>query len=207
MRDRVLAVLAELARHPDGVGLDEIARAVGEPQAHRAPRARRRCAAPGFAVQDGRGRYVLGDEFLRLAFAHHEARPDHVRVAPVLQDAGRAVRRDRALRRARRTTTVVYRAKVDPPRGALRLTSVVGGRNPAHARRSASCCSSYALPDDAAVADWVGGRDRWSGVPTRTLTTADALHRGARAGSARGLRASTTRRTSPASTASPYPRS
>lgn len=30
--DRVLAVLAELARHPDGIGLEEMARAVASPK-------------------------------------------------------------------------------------------------------------------------------------------------------------------------------
>src|SRR3954471_5366961 len=81
--DRVLAILAELARHADGIALDEMARAVASNKAtvHRALAALRRA---GFAAQDGRGRYVLGDEYLRLAFAHHERRPDHVRVRPVL---------------------------------------------------------------------------------------------------------------------------
>src|SRR3954464_1516994 len=81
--DRVLAILAELARRADGVGLDEMARAVGssKPTVRRALAALRRA---GFAAQDGRGRYVLGDEYLRLAFAHHERRPDHVRISPIL---------------------------------------------------------------------------------------------------------------------------
>ena len=52
--DRVLAIPAEPARHADGIGLDEMARALA---------ALRRA---GFAGQDGRGRYVLGDEFRRL---------------------------------------------------------------------------------------------------------------------------------------------
>ena len=33
---------------------------------------------------------------------------------------------------SRVASEIVYRAKADPPRGAVRLTSVVGGRNPAH---------------------------------------------------------------------------
>src|ERR1700712_2911091 len=80
--DRVLAILAELARYPDGIGLDEMARAVTSNKAtvHRALASLRKA---GFAPQDGRGRYVLGDEFLRLAFAHHEARPEHDRIRPV----------------------------------------------------------------------------------------------------------------------------
>src|SRR6478609_9342386 len=82
--DRVLAVLKELARHPDGVGLDELTRAIGSPKptVHRALQSLRRA---GLADQDARGHYVLGDELLRLAFAHHEARPEHVRVRPLLE--------------------------------------------------------------------------------------------------------------------------
>jgi IclR family acetate operon transcriptional repressor len=74
--DRVLAILAELARHAEGIGLEEMARVMASNKAtvHRALAALRRA---GFATQDGRGRYLLGDEFLRLAFAHHEARPEH----------------------------------------------------------------------------------------------------------------------------------
>src|SRR6478672_7663423 len=81
--DRVLGILAELARHPDGITLDEMARAAASPKptVHRALASLGRF---GFAARDGRGRYLLGDEFLRLAFAHHEARPDHVRITPVL---------------------------------------------------------------------------------------------------------------------------
>jgi DNA-binding IclR family transcriptional regulator len=52
--DRVLAILAELARHPEGIGLEEMARVVASPKptVHRALAALRRM---GFAGQDGRG--------------------------------------------------------------------------------------------------------------------------------------------------------
>jgi IclR family transcriptional regulator, acetate operon repressor len=83
--ERVLAVLTALARQPAGVGLDELARTLGAPKptVHRALAVLRRT---GFAVQHSRGRYELGDEFLRLAFAHHEARPEHLRVQPLLEE-------------------------------------------------------------------------------------------------------------------------
>ena len=82
-----------------------------KPTVHRALAAL--CRA-GLAGKDGRGRYLLGDEFLRMAFAHHEARPDHLRVRPIL---------DRLTARFGETshyavldgTSIVYRAKVDPP--------------------------------------------------------------------------------------------
>src|SRR5688500_15669008 len=82
--DRVLAVLVALAAHPQGVGLEELARAVASPKptVHRALASLVRA---GLAAKEGVGHYVLGDEFLRLAFAHHEARPDHVRILPALR--------------------------------------------------------------------------------------------------------------------------
>jgi IclR family transcriptional regulator, acetate operon repressor len=151
--DRVLAILAELARHPDGIGLDEMARIVASNKAtvHRALAALRRA---GFATQDGRGRYVLGDEFLRLAFAHHEARPDHERIRPVLVTLA-GLFGETAHYAVLDGATVVYRAKIDPPSGAVRLTSTVGGRNPAHSTAVGKLLLSYALPDDDAVTAWV----------------------------------------------------
>jgi DNA-binding IclR family transcriptional regulator len=154
--DRVLAVLAELARHPAGVALDDLARILGSPKSsiHRALGALRRAE---LAAQDGRGHYLLGDEFLRMAFAHHEARPDHMRIAPVLE-ALAARYGETAHYAVLDGDEVVYRAKVDPAAGAVKLTSVVGGRNPAHATAVGKLLLAYALPDDQAVHDWVGGR-------------------------------------------------
>jgi DNA-binding IclR family transcriptional regulator len=170
--DRVLAVLTELALHPTGAGLDELARILDSPKPtiHRALAALRRA---GFASQNGRGHYLLGDEFLRLAFSNHEARPDHLRVQPILEElaerygetAHYAVLEDRF---------VVYRSKVDPIAGAVKLSSSVGGRNPAHSTAVGKLLLSYQLQDEAAVSDWVRGGDL-SAKTERTRTTAAAL--------------------------------
>ena len=154
--DRVLAVLVALARRPDGASLEELAREVASPKStvHRALASLTRA---GLAVKESVGRYALGDEFLRLAFEHHDARPDHVRVQPAL----------RALAERFGETThyavlagaeVVYRAKVDPPVGVVRLTSTVGGRNPAHSTAVGKLLLARLLPDDEAVLTWTGGR-------------------------------------------------
>ncbi|GGT08553.1 IclR family transcriptional regulator [Nonomuraea spiralis] len=169
----MLAVLAELARHPDGIGLEEMARAVSSPKptAHRALAALRRA---GFAVQNGHGRYVLGDEFLRMAFAHHEARPDHVRVTPILQAL--CDRYGETVHYAvLEGTSVVYRSKLDPPSGAVRLTSVVGGRNPAHCTGVGKVLLAETLRDEAAVRAWVGER-RLEQPTERSIATAQELH-------------------------------
>jgi DNA-binding IclR family transcriptional regulator len=172
--DRVLAVLKELARHPGGVGLEELTRVIGSPKptVHRALGALRRA---GLADQDTRGRYVLGDEFLRMAFAHHEARPDQVRIRPVLEAlAGRFG--ETAHYAVLDGHEVVYRAKVDPPTGAVRLTSTIGGRNPAHTTAVGKLLLARELTSLAAVEAWLG-----DSAPERrterSLGTADALHR------------------------------
>ncbi|MGW4643767.1 IclR family transcriptional regulator [Sphaerisporangium sp. NPDC004334] len=180
---RVLAILAELARHPDGVTLEEMARAAASPKptVHRALAS---LARFGFATRNGRGHYVLGDEFLRLAFAHHEARPDHVRVGPVLHSLAERYG-ETAHYAILDGATVVYRSKADPPLGAVKLTSTVGGRNPAHCTAVGKMLLSHALPDDAAVAAWAGGRslERRTG---NTVTTARALAAELRATRERG---------------------
>ncbi|MFK4100469.1 IclR family transcriptional regulator [Streptomyces sp. NPDC019531] len=172
--DRVLAVLKELARHPDGVSLDELTRAIGSPKptVHRALAALRRA---GLAGQDARGRYLLGDEFLRMAFAHHEARPEHMRVRPLLETL--AARFGETARYAVLDgREVVYRAKADPPTGAVRLTSTVGGRNPAHATGVGKLLLAQELGTLDAVRQWIGASPLKRRTP-RTLCTAEELHR------------------------------
>ncbi|MFC5503113.1 IclR family transcriptional regulator [Lysinimonas soli] len=171
--DRVLAVLTELAKYPEGVTLDEMARVMSSPKPtiHRALASL--CRA-GLAGRDGRGHYLLGDEFLRMAFAHHEARPDHLRVQPIL---------DRLANRFGETShyavldgaDIVYRAKVDPTVGAMRLTSTVGGRNSAHATAVGKLLLSLQLPDEQAVRAWVAEHPLRK-ITARTAGTAQELH-------------------------------
>ncbi len=181
--DRVLAVLKELARFPDGVGLEELTRAIGSPKptVHRALASLRRA---GLADQDARGRYVLGDEFLRMAFAHHEARPDHVRVRPVLE-ALAAEFGETAHYAVLDGREVVYRAKVDPPSGAVRLTSTIGGRNPAHCTAVGKLLLASRLTTREDVMAWVAAGDLERRTP-RTLCTADELESDLRATRQRG---------------------
>lgn len=172
--DRVLAVLKELARYPDGVGLEELTRVMGSPKAtvHRALGALRRA---GLASQDARGRYALGDEFLRMAFAHHEARPEHVRIRPVLDALA-----DRFGETAHYAVLdgreIVYRAKVDPPTGAVRLTSTIGGRNPAHATGVGKLLLAAHLHTVDEIDAWIGETPLIRRTP-QTLCSAEELHR------------------------------
>lgn len=128
----------------------------------------------GLAGKDGRGRYLLGDEFLRMAFANHEQRPDNLRIQPILERLA-ARFGETAHYAVLDGPDVVYRAKVDPAVGAMRLTSTVGGRNPAHATGVGKMLFAFRLPDRAAVREWVG--DRVLDRPTlRTAGDAAELH-------------------------------
>ena len=168
--DRVLAVLRQLGAHPDGATLDEMARAVDSPKptVHRALVSLRRA---GFAHQDGHGRYSLGDELLRMAFSHHEARPDHLRVRPALEALAERFG-ETAHYGVLDGHEIVYRAKVDPPGGAVRLTSTVGGRNPAHCTAIGKVLLARRLPDRDAVRTWLAQAPHPSRAP---LPTVDAF--------------------------------
>jgi DNA-binding IclR family transcriptional regulator len=110
-----------------------------------------------------------------MAFAHHDARPDHLRIQPVL---------DQLAERFGETAhfavldghAIVYRAKVDPPTGAVRLTSTVGGRNPAHATAVGKLLLSYELRSLEEVRCWIGS-DEPERRTERTLCSAEDLHR------------------------------
>ena len=171
--DRVLAVLKELARYPEGIGLDELSRVVGSPKptVHRALVALRRA---GLAEQDARGHYVLGDEFLRLAFIHHEARPDHVRILPVLNELATRFG-ETAHYAVLDNHSIVYRSKVDPPSGAIRLTSTVGGRNPAHTTAVGKLLLAYRLTTPEAVDAWVGTTALERRTPKSKCTASELL--------------------------------
>lgn len=170
--DRVLSLLALLAAQPEGASLDELVRLSGHPKAtvHRGLAALHRA---GFARKLDRGRYILGDEILRLAFAHHAARPEHVRVVPLLQRLA-ARFGETAHFAVLEHDQIIYRAKVDPPTGAARLTSTVGGRNPAHSTAVGKMLLAFQLHDIHDVVEWIDGRELEQKTPT-TATTAEEL--------------------------------
>lgn len=169
--ERVLVVLRELAGRAQGASLDELSRAVGGSKStiHRALVALRRV---GFAAQDEQGRYWLGDVYLRLAFAHHEQRPDQVRIRPVLQALAQRFG-ETAHYAVLDGLEIVYRAKVDPPFGAVKLTSEIGGRNPAHATGVGKLLLSATLMSEEAARSWVGA----AALSARTAKTITDVQR------------------------------
>lgn len=181
--DRVLAVLLELAEHPGGISLDELAQKVSgsKPTVHRALASLRRA---GLANQSARGIYELGDDFLRLAFRFQDARPQTARIEPLLREL---------TARFGETThfaildgaDIVYRAKVDPPVGAIRLSSTIGGRNPAYCTAVGKLLLGFVVESTAQLEHWLGSGTLERRTPN-TLVDVDALYDDIAASAARG---------------------
>jgi IclR family acetate operon transcriptional repressor len=172
--DRVLAVLVELAQHPRGVTLDEVAGRLRSPKptVHRALAALRRAR---LADQPARGVYVLGDEYLRLAYENQAARPDTARVEPALRELAERYG-ETAHYAVLDGTEVVYRAKVDPPAGSVRLTSTIGGRNPAHLTAVGKQLLSGRIHSEQELRAWAGGSALVGHTPN-SITDLGALWR------------------------------
>ena len=170
--DRVIAVLTELAEHPLGITLDELAGTLqsSKPTVHRALATLRRA---GLADLAGRGVYVLGDEYLRLAFRNLDGRPETARIQPLLEELA-VTYGETAHYAVLSGTDIVYRAKMDPPQGAVRLTSVIGGRNPAYRTAVGKALLSGRLSTVQELRDWFG-EFPLEQKTDNTLTTADAL--------------------------------
>jgi IclR family transcriptional regulator, acetate operon repressor len=170
--DRVLAVLVELAEHPGGITLDDLAQRVNgsKPTVHRALASLRKA---GLASQSARGVYELGDEFVRLAYRFHDARPETARLEPVLHELAAAFG-ETAHYAILEGSDVVYRAKVDPPSGAIRLTSTIGGRNPAYCTAVGKLLLSFELGTASELEAWLDGATLVARTE-RTLTSPPAL--------------------------------
>jgi len=151
--DRVLAVLRSLGNYPRGVGLEQLARDVDVPKSslHRALAAL--CRA-GFAEHDERGSYRLGLELVRIAFSYYE-RLDRRQVVEPLLEALAARFGETAHYAELDGAEVVYLAKMTPPGRGAQMTSIVGGRNPAHCTGLGKALLAYELPDEMAVAAYV----------------------------------------------------
>jgi IclR family acetate operon transcriptional repressor len=171
--DRVLAVLTALAQHPNEATLDELSHLLDSPKPtiHRALAALRRAV---FARQNGRGTYLLGDEFLWLASSYHEARPEHVRILPALERLADRFH-ETAHRAALTGRDVMCCAKVASALGAIKLTSVIGGLNLAHCTAVGKLLIAYELPYDTAVVKWMAKGQPLEPPTVQTKVTAKEL--------------------------------
>jgi IclR family acetate operon transcriptional repressor len=170
---RVLLVLKELGRHPHGASLDELSRAVGIPKSsvHRALAALR---GAGLAERHGPGRYRLGLELVRLAFEYYEGCDERSLVAPVLEELVQRFAETAHFARLE-GSEIVYVAKVEPAGRHARMSSRVGGRNPAHCTGLGKALLAYTLADAAEVERYVDEYGPLLRRTPRTLTSAAEL--------------------------------
>ena len=169
---RMLAVLRELAQHPDGIQLDDLSRRLESPKSS-VHRVLAMLGSAGFAAQDGSGRYRVGLDFVRLAFEYHEKLDSRSLVHPVLEELVE-----------RFGTTAHYAEliggdvvcidKVSPLTGTIRLTRI-GGRNPAHCTAVGKAILAHLLSDRAAVEGWVAEHGPLEKRTRHTLTSAPAF--------------------------------
>jgi IclR family acetate operon transcriptional repressor len=172
---RVLLTLQRLADHPRGVSLDDLARELGAPKSsvHRALAVLVRV---GFAEQERPGGpYRLGLELVRMASGYHERSDEQVLVEPALEAL--AARFGETAHYARLDVSeIVYVAKVTPHVHGVRMTSVIGGRNPAHCTGVGKALLAHALPDRSAVDEYVRQFGPLEARTVHTITDAAALH-------------------------------
>jgi DNA-binding IclR family transcriptional regulator len=167
--------MAALAHHPRGITLDELAQELDAPKAS-VHRALATLGRAGLADQERRGgSYRLGLEFLRLAFAYYEDWDDQAAVHPALDALAQRFGETAHFARLE-GAEVVYIAKVTPPVEGVRMTSIVGGRNPAHCTGVGKVLLAHELLDHAAVERYVAENGPLARRTEHTLVDADALH-------------------------------
>jgi DNA-binding IclR family transcriptional regulator len=147
--ERVLLVLKTLAAHPDGVSLDSLARELDIPKSslHRVLQVLR---SASLAEQDERRRYRLSLELVRLAFEYYQGLDRREFVLPALRALVERFS-ETAHYAELNGAEVVYVAKVEPVGSSVRMSSVVGGRNPAHCTALGKALLAYALLDRSAI--------------------------------------------------------
>ena len=171
--DRALRVLVLLAQRGEGWTLEELADASDIPKSslHRVLGALRH---RGFATQpEVSGHYLLGPAALEIAFGFHERLDVRVLARPLL---------GKLLERYHETVhlavlgqgEVVY---VDKREGShpIRMSSTIGGRNPAYCTGVGKALLAALLPDDASVRAWVDVHGPLTARTPTTATTADEL--------------------------------
>lgn len=173
--DRTLQVLTHLGAHPTGSSLQDLAAATGTPKPtlHRILRSMRERR---FAAQpEPGGDYFLGAAAVEAAFRFHAGLDLRRLLRPLLQQVQRTA--GQAVHLATlEAAEVTYLDKIEADLG-IRLSSVIGGRNPAHATGVGKALLAARLADDAAVEAWVHQYGPLQARTSQTVTTAATLAR------------------------------
>lgn len=172
--DRVLALLTTMADYPHGVRLQDLALRLDSPKAsvHRGLATLRRA---GLVTQTPDGLYRLGWEFVRMAFGYYEGLDLVAHVRPVLSRLAEQFGETSHFA-VLEGADVVYLAKVQSAKARFQLTSIVGGRNPAHCTGVGKVLLAYLLTERAEVDAFVVRHGPLERRTDRSIVDADALH-------------------------------
>jgi IclR family acetate operon transcriptional repressor len=170
--DRALRILAMIGGASRGLSLDELAAELDIPKSslHRilaALKFRRFVAQP-----ETGGAYFLGTELLATAFRFHDMLDVRALVHPLLL---------RLTAELNETThmgvldgaEIVYQDKIEAGH-TIKLSSVIGGRNPAHATGVGKALLAWTYPTDEAIKAWAA---QWEPLPRPTKRTVKSAAR------------------------------
>jgi IclR family acetate operon transcriptional repressor len=164
--DRALRVIELLGTRGSGFTLEELAAETGIPKStlHRTLGALK---LRGFAAQPrAGGTYTLGVRMLSVAFGFYEQLDLRTLVHPLLLRARDAFG-ETVHMGVLDGAEVVYLDKVECAH-PLKLSSTIGGRNPAHATAVGKALLAWTYPSDAELASWI---ERHGPLEARTPNT------------------------------------
>jgi IclR family acetate operon transcriptional repressor len=169
--DRALRIMALVGGAARGISLDELAARLEIPKSslHRilaALKYRRFVSQP-----EAGGVYFLGTELLATAFRFHDLLDVRALIHPLLL---------RLTAELNETThmgvldgaEIVYQDKIEATQSVIKLNSVIGGRNPAHATGVGKALLAWTYPTDEAVAAWAAP---WDPLPRPTRRTVKSV--------------------------------
>ncbi len=170
--DRALRILALIGGASRGLSLDELAAELDIPKSslHRilaALKFRQFVAQP-----EPGGVYFLGTELLATAFRFHDMLDVRALIHPLLL---------RLTAELNETThmgvldgaEIVYQDKIEAGH-TIKLSSVIGGRNPAHATGVGKALLAWTYPTDEAIKAWAA---QWEPLPRPTKRTVKSAAR------------------------------
>lgn len=171
--DRALRILTLIGGAATGLSLDELAVKLDIPKSslHRilaALKFRKFVSQPEIG-----GVYFLGTELLATAFRFHDMLDLRALIHPLL------VRLSADLNETTHMAVldgseIVYQDKIEVTTHTIKLSSVIGGRNPAHATGVGKALLAWTYPTDEAVRAWAAP---WEPLPRLTgRTVKSAAH-------------------------------
>ncbi|MCW2912698.1 MAG: IclR family transcriptional regulator [Actinomycetia bacterium] len=171
--DRALRIIQLLSESGQGMQLEDLAAKSGLPRSslHRLLSALK---YRGFASQpEPSGPYFLGSELLAAAFRFHDRLDLRALVHPVLLRLRKELN-ETAHMAILDGAEIVYVDKVEAIH-PITMTSVIGGRNPAHATGVGKALLAWTYPTDEAIRLWASAHDPLSARTRHSITSTARL--------------------------------